>query len=268
MRRFRRSATSDNPQLDLRSILTTTLDFERRADINKQAMSLEMEDSSQACSKVAPLADAGFDAPQAEASTEGWEVESSEVTDVDMERVAGGDGFRQQDWEEQVVIIGQDGYQRSCSSADLWAQSTKLKDLVTTEQGQARIHLPLPWQDITLLVDGLRPHRLATYYWDAKSLEELIRAIELYLFYDYREWDVSGLEEAMLKSLVPGHDEPDYTSRFDYADFRFASKVRCAAEQANMIRLMQLLDSKGLACVSVYEAEDERPRKWQKVSAK
>jgi len=236
-------------------------------------MSFEMDDSVQARSNGALFTNGGFDVPQAQASTEGWKVDSCEVTDVDMEPVAADDGSeaREQD-QERVVIIGQDGYQLLCSSPDICAQSAKLWDMLTTEQGETRMHSPLCWQDIKLLVDGMKPHELPANYLESIGLERLVRAIELYLFYEFYEWDVLGIEEAMLDCLVSGHgqrhDEPGiYSSRFDFDDPCFASKVRCAAQHANMIKILRVLD-KRRASVGMYEVEEERPRKWQKVSAR
>nr|CDI51968.1 hypothetical protein BN887_05793 [Melanopsichium pennsylvanicum 4] len=165
-----------------------------------------------------------------------------------------------------VRLIGQDDVEYRCMASDLAQQSAKLFDMIVLDEaGQARIVLPLTWSDLSLLVNSLQPHRLSSLYWSRICLDQLVRSTEILLSYGIGVWDATTLETAILERLND-RDPQDAASRPDLADILSFSDLRYAAQQAGMLRLVQLIDEHNSPMHTESYDSDERPRKRRKVS--
>lgn len=171
--------------------------------------------------------------------------------------------------QTQIAIIGVEDSPFWCEAKDFYKRRTKLWDLVKEEEGRPpTIHLPLPYRDIQMLLDGLRaPDHSMSAYWENRCLEDLVHVANLFVSYGFRELDGCGLEDAIVNIVELGQSDQDNQRRdlrFDSDNPRYALKLRYAAQDANMYRVLQLLDER--FTWTQYDDYDDRPRKWQRVS--
>ncbi|KAJ1034249.1 hypothetical protein NDA18_001113 [Ustilago nuda] len=159
-----------------------------------------------------------------------------------------------------VTLVGSDGFEIKCSSIDLSQQSSKLHELFI--EG-SRIHLPISWKELQALEAALDYQGMAGRSWSGFWLEDLVRAVDVFCFYEFKFWPSYAIETAILDHLENGGQEYDTL----LGDERYIAKVRCSAQQAGMYRLLALIDREKPAGLEQYEGEDCRPRKWQKISA-
>ncbi|SPO22638.1 uncharacterized protein UTRI_01316 [Ustilago trichophora] len=192
--------------------------------------------------------------------------EGSDAEDVDMDSVMEV-GSSECD---TVVLVGLDGSKIECSIENIFHRSGKLWEMWQAEEGRVNpcIYLPLIWRDVKLLSDSVNLHTLRLSYWDPADLNELVKAVELLVDYEFYDWDVVGLEQAILDRFRDGPDADDQVSRFDVADSLYLTKLRCTAEKAGMDRLVQYIDQEAHRYIDRGEPDEGRPRKWQKVSGK
>lgn len=165
----------------------------------------------------------------------------------------------------KVLLIGRDGSEFHCTRSDIEKRSTVLLDMITWERKQARIRLQLPKDEVSLLADTMSSSDLLQIgHWQCRSLEYLVRALELYEFYGCSGYDIDGIQMAILEQLRDGTGDP----RFALDDARFALKLRALALYHDMSWLLSVIDQESPAQVRAFYGGDDdlQPRKWRKVS--
>ncbi|SPO21823.1 uncharacterized protein UTRI_01316_B [Ustilago trichophora] len=190
--------------------------------------------------------------------------EGSDADDVDMDSVTESESLE----SDTVVLVGLDHSKVECSIEDIFHRSGKLWEMAQAEGGRAnpRIYLPLIWQEVKILSDSLNLQTLPLSYWDPADLKELVKAVELHIDYEFYDWDVAGLEHAILDRLRDGPDTEEQVSRFYAADSLYLGKLCYIAEKAGMDRLVRYIDREADRDVARNEPSEGRPRKWQKIS--
>lgn len=186
--------------------------------------------------------------------------DDSEDEDVDMHSPM----------DDAVLLVGLDDFEFSTSMSGVLERSGKLYAMiVATEATEARINLPLPWRELYLMYRSLQPQGSDSKYWDSADLNELIRATEMYLFYEFYDWNSFKLEEAILQRLEAGPDVHEPTS-FDIADPLHVSKLRQVALKASMDKVVNYIDRNMPIDTeaSQNQHDEERPRKWRKLTTK
>ncbi|SAM76647.1 uncharacterized protein UBRO_01552 [Ustilago bromivora] len=176
----------------------------------------------------------------------------------------------------ESALCSKDAFDRA---ADLWdsegssatpsksnnGTSTDIQDVEMAEENETL--------DVTLvdILEGAAGTRRALDYqgmagrsWSGFWLEDLVRAVDVFCFYEFKFWPSYAIETAILDHLENDGEEYDTL----LGDERYIAKVRCSAQQAGMYRLLALIDREKPADLEKYEGEDCRLRKWQKISAK
>lgn len=159
---------------------------------------------------------------------------------------------------DQVALVGRDGTEVWCSRTRVFEQSGKLSEMISDQQdSEARIHLPVSSSEAILLARGIDADISG---WESYTLEELVRAANLFYNYDLRQWHV-GLESAILDCLRRPEDDTFAKLR----DQRFADKLVYTANQGSMSLLLSYIHEQGFSSTVNYVPGDDRPRKRRKV---
>ncbi|CDR99330.1 uncharacterized protein SPSC_04082 [Sporisorium scitamineum] len=172
-----------------------------------------------------------------------------------------------------VMLVGRDGFGIPCSESDIRERSTVLFGRITWHGEQASVDLPLPKNEVRILADTINASPLLKGdYWQPYRLEDLVRALELYEFYDCHGWDFRGIETTILDRLQDTMEGSCvHDPRFDLNNARFARRLRALADYHDMAWLLLAIDKTVPAHINstAYGDEDgERPRKWRKISSK
>lgn len=162
---------------------------------------------------------------------------------------------------QEVTLVGSDGFSIKCSGADLCDQSDRLVRMLGRKD---RVDLPISGKDLQVLAETLDYRSMGSKGWDSFALESLVRAVDMFVHYELKHWPNYAIETAILDHLETGRHEHDT----QLGDERYIAKVRSSAQQAGMHRLLTLIDREKPSTSEQYETEDCRPRKWQKISSK
>lgn len=166
--------------------------------------------------------------------------------------------------EDSILIISRERVSFECARTSVELHSSHLFGMI---DGQGRIELPLPYDEVKLITDTINGSiYLDTDYWTCCGL--LVRTVQIYEHYGFDDWDIERFENAMVDCLKPGDglkpDDDSCMSRFDLKDRRSVRSLLRIAVAHNMTKVLALIEREAPQAIQVDDSG--RARKRRKIS--
>ncbi|CBQ70432.1 hypothetical protein sr12329 [Sporisorium reilianum SRZ2] len=163
-----------------------------------------------------------------------------------------------------VQLIGSGGGRFALPKSDIYEHSATLFDQIVWSDDQPHINIHFPDYLAKTLADTIKPVFVCPDYWENFRLEDLLRMIEIYVYYGLGEWHLSNVENEILERLGD-------KSCFGLNDVKLARELHQLATDHGLgliLRTIEHSDVLGLISACYVWEDGERPRKWRKISIK